>query len=169
MLVIMVMLVIMSMMMTTSAACTMRVVMIVMLVVMVVIMIMTMRMSVVIISTALGLEGTHDRCHRTTQTPHHFGKNMILFDIDRFRRDLTRSMAIADMPSRLEQARGIVRTNFDKGLRSRFHENQRPVFKFERIAIIERSGFFKIEQEGGTLLACEGHTMAISPFMVKTD
>lgn len=89
------------------------------------VMIMTVvTMRVIMIGAALRLEGARHRRHRAAQTPDHFSKHMILFDIDRIRGDLRGGMAIANMPRGFQKPHRIIRFNFDQRLRSGFDENE---------------------------------------------
>ena len=166
---IMIVVVIMCMIVTTATSRTMSMMVTVIMVMIVMTVIMTViTMRVIMIGAALGLEGTRHGRHRTAQTTDHFGEHMILFDIDRVRRDLGRCVTIANMPSCLQKPHRIFSFDFDERLRRGFHKNKRTIFELDRITIIQGRGLFKIEQKRRALLARERDASAMPPFMIKT-
>ena len=131
-------------------------------------MIMTMiPMRVIMIGAAFRLEGARHGRHRTAQATDHFGEHMIVFDIDCVRRDLSRCMTIADMPSGFQKPHWIFSFDFDQRLRCGFDENERAILELDRIAIIQGRGLFKIEQKRRALLARKRDASAMPPFMIK--
>ena len=94
---------------------------------------------------------------------------MIVFDIDRVCRDLGRCVAVADVPRDFEQAQRVFRANFEQRLRRGLDQNEAAIFEFQRIAIIQDGGLFKIEQEAEALFAGQGNPAAMPTFMIQTD
>ena len=92
---------------------------------------------------------------------------MIIFNIDRVCRDFRRRMAVADMPCGFQKPHRIIRFDFNQRLWRRLHKDERTILKLHRIAIIQRRGLFKIEQESGTLITRERDTTAMTPLMIK--
>ena len=131
--------------------------------------VMVMAMATLIIGTTLGLERTLDRVHRATETTQHFNKHMIVFDIDRIRRDFGRRVTIADMPGGLHQAGGIFGADFDKLLRRGLHDDEATILQLQRVAIIQHDRLLKIEQEFGSGSALQRHAAAMAAFMIERD
>ena len=164
--------VLMRMIVAAPATMIMMVMVVAMIVVMPMIMIVRMMMTVVaalIIGTTLRLERTLDSLHRATQTTQHFDKHMIIFDVDRVRRDFRWCVAIADVPRRLHQAGRIFRTDFNKLLRRGFDGDQAAIFKLQRIAIVQHDGLIEIEQKIRALLALQRHAAAMATFMIQRN
>jgi hypothetical protein len=176
MVVIMIVVMIMCLIVTTATSRTMSMMVTVIMVMIVMTVIMAMAvmimavitMCVIMIGAALGLEGTRHGRHRASQATDHFGEHMIVFDIDCVRRDLSRCMTIADMPSGFQKPHWIFSFDFDQRLRCGFDENERAILELDRIAIIQGRGLFKIEQKRRALLARKRDASAMPPFMIKT-
>ena len=92
---------------------------------------------------------------------------MIIFNIDRVCRDFRRRMAVTDMPCGFQKPHRIIRFDFNQCLWRSLHEDERAILKLHRIAIIQRRGLFKIEQESGALVTRERDTTAMAPLMIK--
>ena len=160
----------MGMIVAAPAAMIMVVVIMAMGVMIVMIMpVMVMAMATLIIGTTLGLERTLDRVHRATQSTQHFNEHVIIFDIDRIRRDFGRRVTIADMPGGLHQAGRIFGADFDKLLRRGLHDNEAAILQLQRVAIIQHDRFLKIEQEFGSGSALQRHAAAMAAFMIERD
>mgnify|MGYP003340284408 CR=1 FL=1 len=120
---IVIMMMIMGMIMTAPAPRAMGV-MRLMRMIMTMMLMTLLTMSVIVIRTPLRLEGARHRGHCTPQTTDHFSQDMILFDIDRIRRDLRGCVAIADMPSGFQKPHRILGLDLDQCLRRRLDQNE---------------------------------------------
>jgi hypothetical protein len=83
-----------------------------------------------IIGTALRLERTHYFNKRATLPSHHFGKHMVMRDIDRINRDLGRRVPISDMPSHSEQSQRVLGTDFHEPFWRGGNTDQAAIFQF---------------------------------------
>ena len=100
---------------------------------------------------------------------HHFGEDVIFFDIDRIGSDLRRRVPIADMPGDAQEPQRIFGLNFQEFLRRRFNHNKPPIFELQRIAVIEPGGFIKIEQEFEIAVAGQPNAAPLPVLMIERD
>ena len=170
MIVIMVAILVMHMRLGMSVSMSMVAMAMIMRVVVTVIMRMpvrTMGMAMVIISAALGLEGARDNGCCAAKPTDHFREHMIIFEIERIRRQFTWRMAIADMPSGFEKAQRIFGPHLQQSLRCRFNENQTSILELNGVAIVQNGRFVEIEQKFEPLFTAQRNAAAMPALVIK--
>lgn len=125
--------------------------------------------AIVLVGAALRLERARDGRGRAALAADHLGEHVVIFDIDRVRRDLRRRVPVADMPGDPHQPERIFRPHLEQALRRCPHLDEPPVLELHGVPIVERRRLVQIEQEREPALPRERKAPPLSALMVEQD
>jgi hypothetical protein len=123
--------------------------------------------AIVLVRAALGLERSRDPGRRAALPTHHLGQHVVILDVDRVCGDLSRGMAVADVPGDARQPQGVLGPDFEQRLGRRLDLNQTPVLQLQGIAVVESRRLLKVQEELETTLPPQRETAALPPLMVE--
>jgi hypothetical protein len=125
--------------------------------------------AIVLVGSALRLEGPHHRDGAAALAAHHLGEHVIVLDIDRLGGDFGRRVAVAHMVGDLEEPERVFGPDLEEPLRRGLHLNQAAVVELQRIPIGEDGGPVEVEQEFQSVVALERNPAAVAALMVEGD
>ena len=99
------------------------------------------------IGAAFGVERRLDLGHARAEAPDQPFDDVIAPDPQRFRHDLGRQMAIAEVPGYPVQMQGVTAPDLQERLRRRHHFDQPEILEYQRVAAAQRDRMLQIEQE----------------------
>ena len=103
-------------------------------------------MPVVVIGAVLGREGSLDFSNRRAEALEHVRDDVVAADQDAGLVQLGGEVAIAQVPSEADQMRAIPAANLVKRFIGGKDTGKTPVFEFERVAMSQGNGRWKIEE-----------------------
>jgi hypothetical protein len=156
-------------MMIVAMIMAVRVMMVVVIAVIMVMMIMRpmimciiCRVSVTFVGAAFRIERRLDLDHASAEPSHHVLDDMIAANAQSAPGDLSRQMAVAEMPGDANQMLRILAADFHQWLRRSHDFDQPAVFEQQRVAAAQCDGMLKIEQESQPARARHRHSPAVA-------
>ncbi len=137
--------------------------------VMVVIMVVAVIMAAMVISAALGPEGSGHFGDCAALSADHFGKDMVVLNIERVRRDLGGRVTVADMPGHPDQPEHAVGPHFEQRFRRGVHFHEAAVIQAQGVAFVEHRGPLEVEQHLKAALGLENGAAALAVLMIQHD
>jgi hypothetical protein len=133
------------------------------------IVVMMMVAVVLLVGATLGIKRRFDRGEPRTEAAQHIFDHMIAPDAQPLADDLDVDMTIADMPGEAREIVGVGSGDFNERLRPADHADDGAVVEHEAVAVAERSGLPKIEQEFRAALAAQHHPSAMALMRIERN
>ena len=122
-----------------------------------------------IVGAALGVEWRLDRREPRAKPAQHVFDDVIAPDAQPLARDLHVDVAIADMPGEPCQIVAIRSGDFDQRLGPPDHADDCAILEHQSVAVAQRGGLRKIEQEFRAALAAQHDPPAMAVMRIKRD
>jgi hypothetical protein len=123
----------------------------------------------VFIGAAFGIERRFERLKPRAEPAQHIFDHVIAADAQPLADNLDVDVTIADVPSEAGQIVGVRGGDFDKRLGPADDPDDRAVLEHEAVAVPERDGLRKIEQEFCATLAAQHHAPAMTFVRVERN
>jgi hypothetical protein len=122
-----------------------------------------------VVGAALGIKRRFDRRKPRAETAQHILDDVIAADAQPLAYELDVDVTIADMPGEPRQIVSSGGADFDQRLGPADHPDDGAVFEHKAVAVPQRGGVRKIEQEFRAALAAQHHAPAVALVRIKLD
>src|ERR1700722_19396329 len=122
-----------------------------------------------IVGAAFGIKRRFDRLQPCAEPAQHLLDDVIAPDAQPFADDLNVDVTIADVPSKPRQVVAVRGGDFNERLGPPDDPYDRAVLEHQAVAVAQRSGLRKIEQEFRSALAAQHDTAAMAVMRVECD
>ncbi len=126
-------------------------------------------MAAVVIGAALRPERPRHPGNGASLAPDHLGKNVIILDIERVRRDFRGGVTVADVPGDPHQAQRVLGPDFQQRFGGGMNSDKAAILEFQRVALGKNRRLVEIEQEFDARHGLEHCTAALTVLVGEHD
>ncbi len=125
--------------------------------------------GMVVIGAVFGVEGFADVFGLCALVLQHMGDDRVAVDEDAGRFDLCRQVAVADVPSQLQQMRGVAGADFGEVFGGGDHFDQTAILQLQAIAVVQVGGYFEIDEDFAAIWHGQQFAPDVALFGVEGD